>query len=144
MITLGVYEGHESSACIVEDGNLIASVEEGRLNRIKKFIGFPQMAIRECIKIAGIRPGDIDNIAYGTNELLVAIHINIFKKGHLPKNILRDRRDFQRAKFFERYRKMLIKNSGLMKADLYISRKIMEKSLRRIGFSGKKMYFVII
>ncbi len=142
MITLGVYEGHESSACIVEDGNLIASVEEGRLNRIKKFVGFPQMAIRECVKIASIRPGDIDNIAYGTNEFPVAIHTNIFRKGYLPKNILRDRRDLQRAKFFERYRKMLIKNPNLMKADLYISKKIMGKSLRRIGFSGKKMYFV--
>lgn len=142
MITLGVYEGHESGASIVKDGDLIASVEEERINRVKKFVGFPEMAIRECMKIAGMGPGDIDNIAYGTNELLVAIHTNVFRRGYLPKSILKNKNDFRRAKVFEKYRKLLVRNSGLMKADLYFSKKLMERSLRNMGFGSKKMYFV--
>ncbi|UCD07648.1 MAG: hypothetical protein JSW41_01620, partial [Candidatus Aenigmatarchaeota archaeon] len=106
------------------------------------FVGFPQMAIKECMMIAGIESEDIDNIAYGTNELLTAIHTNIFKRGYLPKNILKDKKDLMRANVFERYRNALTKKSELMKADLYFSKKLTEKSLRRMGFAGREMYFV--
>ena len=64
MVILGLnYYFHDSSACIVVDGKLIAAIEEERLNRDKHTRVFPRMAIDRCLKIANLDPNDIDHIA---------------------------------------------------------------------------------
>ena len=64
MVILGLnYYFHDSTACIVKDGQLIAAIEEERLNRDKHTRSFPMLAIDRCLKIAGIGYDDIDHIA---------------------------------------------------------------------------------
>lgn len=54
---------HDSSACILVDGKLVAALEEERFNRDKHTRAFPENAILECLKIAGLEAADIDHIA---------------------------------------------------------------------------------
>jgi len=54
---------HDSTACIVKDGNLVVALEEERLNRQKHTDMFPQRAISRCLETAGLKAGDIDHIA---------------------------------------------------------------------------------
>ncbi|CAM4396613.1 carbamoyltransferase family protein [Zobellia nedashkovskayae] len=64
MIILGLnYYFHDSTACIVKDGKLIAAIEEERLNRDKHTQAFPVMAIDRCLKLADLSYEDIDHIA---------------------------------------------------------------------------------
>ncbi len=64
MTILGLnYYFHDSTACLVVDGKLIAAIEEERLNRDKHTRVFPQMAVDRCLKIAGLTYNDIDHIA---------------------------------------------------------------------------------
>lgn len=64
MIILGLnYYFHDSTACIVKDGILIAAIEEERLNRDKHTQAFPELAIKKCLDIAGLSYADIDHIA---------------------------------------------------------------------------------
>src|SRR5690606_36440884 len=64
MIILGLnYYFHDSTACIVKDGKLIAAIEEERLNRDKHTAAFPELSIKRCLEIAGITIHDIDHIA---------------------------------------------------------------------------------
>ncbi|MDO5980464.1 carbamoyltransferase [Flavivirga spongiicola] len=64
MIILGLnYYFHDSTACIVKDGKLICAIEEERLNRDKHTQAFPELAIKKCLDIAGLRHSDIDHIA---------------------------------------------------------------------------------
>lgn len=64
MIILGLnYFFHDSSACIVKDGELIVAIEEERLNREKHTQKFPKLAIKRCLEIAGLKYSDIDHIA---------------------------------------------------------------------------------
>ncbi|MGY8915144.1 MAG: carbamoyltransferase N-terminal domain-containing protein, partial [Flavobacteriales bacterium] len=64
MIILGLnYYFHDSTACIVKDGKLIAAIEEERLNRDKHTQAFPELAIKRCLKLAGLTFEDIDHIA---------------------------------------------------------------------------------
>ncbi|TYA71857.1 carbamoyltransferase family protein [Seonamhaeicola marinus] len=64
MVILGLnYYFHDSTACIVVDGKLIAAIEEERLNRDKHTRVFPQKAIDRCLKIAKLNYDDIDHIA---------------------------------------------------------------------------------
>ena len=57
------YYFHDSTACIVKDGILIAAIEEERLNRDKHTRSFPMRAIDRCLKLAGLNYNDIDHIA---------------------------------------------------------------------------------
>ncbi|MEK6153495.1 carbamoyltransferase C-terminal domain-containing protein [Flavobacteriaceae bacterium 3-367] len=64
MVILGInYYFHDSTACIVIDGKLVAAMEEERLNRDKHTSAFPELAIRKCLEMAGISITDIDHIA---------------------------------------------------------------------------------
>jgi carbamoyltransferase len=59
---------YDAAAVLVEDGKVIAAIEEERLNRIKRSNKFPLQALRFCLQQAGIRIQDIDRIAYYVNE----------------------------------------------------------------------------
>ncbi len=64
MVILGLnYYFHDSTACIVKDGQLVAAIEEERLNRDKHTRAFPMLAIDRCLKIANLDYNDIDHIA---------------------------------------------------------------------------------
>jgi carbamoyltransferase len=68
MNILGITLYHESaSAAIVCDGQLVAACEEERFNRIKYWGGFPTLAVRYCLKEAGLKAADIDHIAIPRN-----------------------------------------------------------------------------
>ncbi|MFJ8593449.1 carbamoyltransferase [Streptomyces sp. NPDC093598] len=56
--------GHDSSAALVIDGELVAAVEEERLNREKKTSSFPVNAMRWCLESAGISFDDVDTFAF--------------------------------------------------------------------------------
>jgi carbamoyltransferase len=55
---------HDSAACIVKDGILIAAVQEERFNRIKNSSDFPINAINFCVQKAGISFNEIDYVAF--------------------------------------------------------------------------------
>jgi carbamoyltransferase len=71
---------HDSAACILRDGKLLAAVEEERFTHIKhgkRPIPFstyelPYHAIDYCLKIAGIHLKDVDKIAYSFDPKLLA------------------------------------------------------------------------
>ncbi|MCJ0742425.1 carbamoyltransferase family protein [Pedobacter montanisoli] len=64
MYILGINAYHgDSSACIYQNGTLIAAAEEERFRRIKHWAGFPSQAIQFCLDEAGIRITDVDHIA---------------------------------------------------------------------------------
>lgn len=69
-ITIGINANHaDSSACIIIGDQLVAAIEEERLNRIKHYSGFPYLSIKECIKIAGLKENEITDIAFNTKPL---------------------------------------------------------------------------
>jgi len=67
MIVLGVGSpfGHDSSAALLVDGEIVAAAEEERFSREKHAPGAgPIGAIRYCLKEANLRPDQIKHIAY--------------------------------------------------------------------------------
>jgi carbamoyltransferase len=62
LLTLGIHDGHISTACLAKNGKIRAVISEERLNRIKEWGGFPIKSIRECIRIANIKPEQIDGV----------------------------------------------------------------------------------
>ena len=55
---------HDSAACLLTDGEIIAAAQEERFTRKKHDAGFPTHAIQYCLKEAGIAAKDIDNVVF--------------------------------------------------------------------------------
>jgi carbamoyltransferase len=67
MLTLGINysQMHDSSACIVRDGELLFAVAEERISRTKHDARFPGNAIRACLDFAGVRAEQLDEVCFG-------------------------------------------------------------------------------
>lgn len=63
MRILGITDGQTSGAAIIEEGRVLAAVNEERLARIKLARGFPRAAIAEVLAITGTRPEDLEGVA---------------------------------------------------------------------------------
>ncbi|MEW6407081.1 MAG: carbamoyltransferase [Patescibacteria group bacterium] len=55
---------HDSAACLVKDGNIIAAAQEERFTRIKHDSSFPENAIKFCLKEAKILPFNLDYVVF--------------------------------------------------------------------------------
>lgn len=55
---------HDSAACLVKNGAVVAAAQEERFTRKKHDNGFPHHAITYCLKEAGIAPSDVHHIAF--------------------------------------------------------------------------------
>ncbi|MFH1539404.1 MAG: carbamoyltransferase [bacterium] len=55
---------HDSAACLVRDGEIVAAAQEERFTRKKHDFGFPKNAIGYCLREAGISDADLDYIAF--------------------------------------------------------------------------------
>src|SRR5262245_63002063 len=55
---------HDAAAALLRDGQLVAAAEEERFTRKKHDYDFPQHAIDFCLRRAGIRPADLDYVAF--------------------------------------------------------------------------------
>ncbi|MBD0388435.1 MAG: carbamoyltransferase [Nostoc sp. C3-bin3] len=66
ILGINAYHG-DAAACLVQDGKLIAAVEEERFTRVKHWAGFPSQSIRYCLQVGGITAQQLDHIAVSFN-----------------------------------------------------------------------------
>jgi carbamoyltransferase len=55
---------HDSAACLLVDGELVAAAQEERFTRKKHDPGFPEKAAQYCLNSANLRPADIDYVVF--------------------------------------------------------------------------------
>ena len=55
---------HDSAACLLVDGQLVAAAQEERFTRKKHDHAFPSQAAAYCLKKAGLKPQDLDLVAF--------------------------------------------------------------------------------
>jgi carbamoyltransferase len=66
---LGIHDGHNAAAALLEDGRVVAAVQEERLNREKNWNGFPSRSIEWVLRYAGAVPGDLDAVALNGHHM---------------------------------------------------------------------------
>src|SRR5881398_1753786 len=93
MYTLGINAVfHDSAACILKDGKLLAAAEEERFTHIKhgkRPVPFstwelPFHAIEFCLRHAGIELKEVEHVAYSYDPYLLAGHPKTQKSVSLP------------------------------------------------------------
>lgn len=55
---------HDSAACLLKDGDIVAAAQEERFTRRKHDAAFPRHAVRYCLQEAGISPADIADVVF--------------------------------------------------------------------------------
>ena len=61
---------HDSAACLVRDGEIVAAAQEERFTRKKHDAGFPAHAVAYCLREAGIGIGDVEYVGFYDKPLL--------------------------------------------------------------------------
>ncbi|MFH2204849.1 MAG: carbamoyltransferase [Elusimicrobiota bacterium] len=61
---------HDSAACLVQDGRIVAAAQEERFSRKKHDARFPAAAVAYCLKEAGLTPADLDQVGFYDKPLL--------------------------------------------------------------------------
>jgi len=68
MKILGITTEGDSGAAVVEDGRILAAVNEERLSRLKLVVGFPRLSIREVLDLSGTDVGDIKAVLVAATD----------------------------------------------------------------------------
>ena len=77
---------HDSAACLVRNGEILAAAQEERFTRIKHDPRFPRHAIRYCLEEAGISIRDVNYVVFYdkpflTFERLLMSYLTVAPKG---------------------------------------------------------------
>lgn len=92
MITLGLNysQMHDSSACIVRDGELLFAVAEERISRVKHDARFPELSIQACLDFAKIKADQVDEVCVGwqTPGATFRQDLKLYATGRWPLNYL--------------------------------------------------------
>ncbi len=77
---------HDSAACLVRDGEIIAAAQEERFTRKKHDQNFPSRAIKYCLKAGGIEASGLDYVGFYDKpfvkfERILETYLSIAPKG---------------------------------------------------------------
>ena len=61
---------HDSAACLVRDGEIVAAAQEERFTRKKHDHRFPTHAVEYCLKAGGVTSGQVDYVTFYDKPLL--------------------------------------------------------------------------
>src|SRR5690349_23043320 len=61
---------HDSAACLVEDGRIVAAAQEERFTRKKHDASFPAAAVAYCLREAGITAAELDLVGFYEKPLV--------------------------------------------------------------------------
>jgi len=77
---------HDSAACLIQDGRVVAAASEERFTRKKHDEGFPHKAVEYCLKAGGIEAKDLDYVGFYDKpvlkfERLLSTYLSTFPRG---------------------------------------------------------------
>lgn len=68
MRVLGITTEGDSGAAVVEDGRILAAVNEERLARLKLVVGFPRLSIKEVLELSGTDVAALDAVLVAAEQ----------------------------------------------------------------------------
>lgn len=142
MRVLGIWDGHDAGACIVEDGEIKVAINEERLTRKKLDIRFPVNSIYACLKYLGLKPSDISIVASCGSQFSRVLSRAL---PFLEDEFYKFRRRLVSKPKFEKFKRVIkyeITRIGSNTALKKITEHQLRKKLKKIGFENPKIYVV--
>ena len=106
------FGGHDCSACLMVNNEIIAACEQERFDLIKHSREFPIEAINECLKIGNIKINDIETLAYtwDTKYLIKEKYLKPALKNDKAINFIIS--DIEKIKIFNNIKKIIRERTG--------------------------------
>jgi len=142
MVILGIWDGHDAGAALVEDGEILFAANEERFTRKKLDVEFPSLSIKEALKFANLRPEDISSIAVSTSDFAKTL-TRVFPG--LKRRYYLIRRRKVGPSFFNRISKKAkyaLTEIGPNRLTKWISTCAVEEELKKLGFFGHPLVWV--
>ncbi|MBU5678924.1 MAG: carbamoyltransferase C-terminal domain-containing protein [Candidatus Aenigmatarchaeota archaeon] len=143
MQILGIWDGHDAGACIVEDGKIKVAINDERLSRRKLDVGFPKRSIEACLNYLNLKPTDISIVATTTTDFsktLTRLFPSLKERYYLFRRRKVEKPRFTRFQHFLKYKLTSYGNFfGVCKK---VSEWLIKKELKKMGFENFKLYFV--
>jgi carbamoyltransferase len=142
MYVLGLWDGHDSGAALVEDDRILFAANEERYTRRKLEVKFPYNSIREALGFAGLKPTDIEVVSFPTTEPTKTLsrvfpwqkeRYYMFRRRKMPK---------PRFENLMHYTKYAMTSIGPLPGCGVASKMAIGSELRRMGFSNFKLHAV--
>jgi carbamoyltransferase len=111
---------HDSAACLLRDGDIVAAAQEERFTRRKGDAAFPSNAVAYCLKCAGIRMDDVHYVGFYDKPLLKFERILETYLATAPRSL----------------RSFLMAGPLWIKDKLYIDRQLRQQ----LGYDGDILY----
>lgn len=109
---------HDSSACLIEDGKVIAACQEERFTRIKHDSAFPAKSILACLHQADCAPADINCIVFYEKPFLKFERLIETYLAFIPRGL-----------------RTFIKVMPLWLKEKLFQKKLLQQELANLGFS---------
>ena len=142
MYVLGIWDGHDAGAALLEDDKIVFASNEERYTKRKLEIKFPYNSIVSALSYAGIKPADIDTVAFPTVEFTKTLS-RIFPFQQEAYYKFRRRKMLRpRNEALMHYTKYTMTSIGVLPSFATISKSVVASNLRHMGFGAFKLHAV--
>lgn len=142
MYILGIWDGHDAGAAILQDNKILVAINEERLSKRKLEACFPILSIKACLQYAKLKPSDINIIAASTTDFAKTLTRRF---PGLKENYYQFRRrktgmpKFQDARRNFKYRLTELPSYGFTRT---ATKSILKKQLAKLGFKDYKLEII--
>ncbi len=142
MKILGIWDGHDAGAAIIEGRKVLFAANEERYTKRKLDVGFPYNSIISALYHTHTKPEDIEHVAFSTTELTKTLE-RVFPS--MRSSYYMFRRRLTRKPRFDTFRhnlKYTLTGVGPLPLCREISSSIIGRQLRRAGLKSFKLHVV--
>ncbi len=139
MYVLGVWDGHDSGAALIEGKKVLFAANEERFTKRKLEVRFPYHSINAALRFANVKHKDIERIAFTTTEFTKTLE-RIFPS--MKENYYLFRRRKTPKPAFENFRhnlKYTMTSVGITPGSTALSKSIVRRQLRHMGFKDFRL-----
>jgi len=142
MKILGIWDGHDSGAALIEEDKILFAINEERLTRRKLEVAFPLHSINACLKYTNTLVQDISEIAISTSDVaktITRIMPSLKEEYYL---IRRRKKKPKKSSFLKKKIKYKLTEYPSFSITKCISKKIIQSKLKKFGFKDFRIHFV--
>jgi len=130
---LGIWDGHDAGAAIIENNEIKVAVNEERLTHKKLDVGFPYESIKCCLNHLNLKPEDIDAVSTCTSDFSKTL-TRVFPSMKDRYYLLRRRKIYPGFAKWQKNLKYKLTEIGSSYPTKKISEHNLKKQLKKMGF----------
>jgi carbamoyltransferase len=139
---LGIWDGHDSGAALIQGDKILFAVNEERLTRRKLEIAFPAKSVNACLRYTETSPDEISDVAVSTSDFaktLARVFPSLKEEYYL---IRRRKKDPKNTSFLKKKLKYKITEYPPSFISRQISGYVIRNILKRLGFSKFRLHLI--